>query len=49
MYTTTKRLFNSTNTVIVAAKRTPIGSFMGMFKDLSAPQLGTIAAKAAIA
>ncbi len=49
MYTPAKRLFNSTNTVIVAAKRTPIGSFMGMFKDFTAPQLGTVAAKAAIA
>jgi len=49
MFTSTKRLFHSTNTVIVAAKRTPVGSFMGIFKDLSAPHLGTVAAKAAIA
>ncbi|MFC4637435.1 acetyl-CoA C-acetyltransferase [Deinococcus hohokamensis] len=32
--------------VIVAAKRTPIGSFMGSLKDVSAAQLGIAAAKA---
>ncbi|MFC4426055.1 acetyl-CoA C-acetyltransferase [Deinococcus navajonensis] len=32
--------------VIVAAKRTPIGSFMGSLKDVSAAQLGITAAKA---
>ena len=31
--------------VIVAAKRTPIGSFMGSFKDVSAADLGIAAAK----
>lgn len=43
------RLLHTTNTVIVGVKRTPIGSFMGMFKDLSAPHLGSIAARAALA
>ena len=36
------------NVVIVAAKRTPIGSFMGGLKDLSAPTLGKAAAQGAI-
>jgi len=35
--------------VIVSAARTPIGSFGGAFASLSAVELGTIAAKAAIA
>ncbi|WP_309572577.1 acetyl-CoA C-acetyltransferase [Deinococcus sp.] len=34
--------------VIVAARRTPIGSFMGSLKDVSAVQLGVAAAKAAL-
>ncbi|MBM4358199.1 MAG: acetyl-CoA C-acyltransferase [Deltaproteobacteria bacterium] len=34
---------------IVAAKRTPIGSFLGPFASLSAPQLGAIAIRAALA
>lgn len=34
---------------IYAAKRTPIGSFMGSLSTLPSPQLGAIAAKAAIA
>jgi len=34
--------------VIVAAKRTPIGAFQGVLAPLSAPQLGSAAAKAAI-
>lgn len=33
---------------IVSAVRTPIGSFGGMLKDFSAPQLGAIAIKAAV-
>ena len=37
------------NTVIVGVKRTPIGSFMGSLKDLSATHLGTVAARAALA
>ena len=34
--------------VIVSAKRTPIGSFLGKFSDISAPQLGATAIRAAI-
>ncbi|KAF8332781.1 thiolase [Cantharellus anzutake] len=41
--------FSSPNeTVIVSAVRTPVGSFQGVLKDFSAPELGTIAAKGAI-
>ena len=43
--TVSKKMFG---TVIVGAKRTPIGSFMGSLKDLSAPHLGTVAARAAL-
>ena len=43
------RILNTTNTVIVAGKRTAIGSFMGSLKNLSAPHLGTVAARAALA
>lgn len=35
--------------VIVAARRTAMGSFLGMFKDVSAVELGVAAAKAVIA
>ncbi|CAK8991517.1 Acetyl-CoA acetyltransferase A, partial [Durusdinium trenchii] len=35
--------------VIVGAKRTPIGTFMGGLASLSAPQLGVVAAKGAVA
>ena len=31
--------------VVVGAARTPIGSFQGSLKDISAPQLGAIALK----
>ncbi len=34
--------------VIICAKRTPIGNFGGVFKDISAVQLGVIAAKAVL-
>jgi acetyl-CoA C-acetyltransferase len=34
--------------VIVGAKRTPIGSFMGALQDMNAPHLGTAAARAAL-
>jgi acetyl-CoA C-acetyltransferase len=34
---------------IVAAKRTPIGSFLGALSSLSAPQLGAHAIAAAVA
>eukprot|EP00352_Strombidinopsis_acuminata_P002792 CAMPEP_0176397792 /NCGR_PEP_ID=MMETSP0126-20121128/45409_1 /TAXON_ID=141414 ORGANISM="Strombidinopsis acuminatum, Strain SPMC142" /NCGR_SAMPLE_ID=MMETSP0126 /ASSEMBLY_ACC=CAM_ASM_000229 /LENGTH=396 /DNA_ID=CAMNT_0017772317 /DNA_START=61 /DNA_END=1251 /DNA_ORIENTATION=- len=40
---------HSRNVVIVGAKRTPIGSFMGMLSNLNASHLGTCAAKAALA
>ncbi len=35
--------------VIIAAARTPIGGFQGDFKDLAAPNLGAVAAKAVLA
>ena len=45
-----KRMFSTGNsTVIVGAKRTPIGSFMGSISALSAPHLGTVAASGALA
>ncbi|ASN80385.1 acetyl-CoA C-acetyltransferase [Deinococcus ficus] len=37
-----------TKLVIVAAKRTPIGSFLGSLKDVSAAQLGVTAARAVL-
>jgi len=37
-----------TKTVIVAAKRTPIGSFQGSLSNTTAPQLGSVAIKSAI-
>lgn len=36
------------STVILSAKRTPIGAYMGAFSTLSAPQLGAVAIKAAV-
>lgn len=39
---------NSDEIVIVAAKRTPIGSFLGELSSLSAPELGAVAHRAAI-
>jgi acetyl-CoA C-acetyltransferase len=36
------------NVVIVSARRTPIGAFQGALAAVTAPQLGTAAAKAAI-
>ena len=33
---------------IVAAKRTPIGRFQGVFKDMTGPKLGAVAIKAAV-
>jgi len=36
------------NVVIVSAKRTPIGAFQGILTPVTAPQLGSAAAKAAI-
>ena len=47
-----KRMFSSAmsgkSVVIVAAKRTPIGGFMGQFKGMPASQLGSAAAVGAI-
>jgi acetyl-CoA C-acetyltransferase len=43
-----KRMFAQRNVVIVAAKRTPIGTFMGGLSNLTGPQLSTIATKATI-
>lgn len=40
---------NTREVYVLAAMRTPIGSFGGALKDLSAPKLGGIAIKAAIA
>ena len=40
---------NSDPVVILAARRTPVGAFQGAFAALSAPQLGSVAIKAAIA
>lgn len=34
--------------VIVSAIRTPVGSFQGYFKDITAPELGAVAIKAAV-
>jgi acetyl-CoA C-acetyltransferase len=39
---------NADPIVIAAAARTPIGGFQGEFKDLAAPTLGAVAAKAAL-
>src|SRR5215212_10872376 len=36
------------NVVIVSARRTPIGAFLGALAPVTAPQLGSAAAKAAI-
>src|SRR5215467_10460312 len=36
------------NVVIVSAKRTPIGAFQGVLSPVTAPRLGTAAARAAI-
>ena len=38
-----------TNAVILSACRTPIGSFGGVFKDLSAPDLGAVVIREALA
>ena len=45
----TKRAFAKRNVVIVAAKRTPIGTFMGGLSNFTGPQLGTFATKGALA
>jgi acetyl-CoA C-acetyltransferase len=43
-----RRLFYMREVVIVSAVRTPIGAFGGCFKNVSAVELGTVAAKEAI-
>ena len=45
----TKRLFSRRNVVLVAGKRTPIGTFMGGLSNMTGPQLGTIATKGVLA
>jgi acetyl-CoA C-acetyltransferase len=42
-------MFETDPIVIVGAARTPIGAFQGDFKDLTAPELGTVAIRAAVA
>ena len=47
--TVSKRLFSTGHsTVIVGAKRTPIGTFMGSISNMSAPHLGQVAAQGAL-
>lgn len=48
IYQQSKRLFANRNVVIVAAKRTPIGTFCGGFANIPGPQLGVTATKAAL-
>ena len=49
---TSKRMFASgfggRSVVIVGAKRTPIGSFMGKLKNIKATELGSYAIRGAI-
>jgi len=40
---------NSDPVVILAARRTPVGAFQGAFATVTAPQLGSVAIKAALA
>jgi acetyl-CoA C-acetyltransferase len=40
---------NSDPVVILAARRTPVGAFQGAFASVTAPQLGSVAIKAALA
>ena len=40
---------NSDPIVILSARRTPVGAFQGVFATVTAPQLGSVAIKAAIA
>lgn len=44
-----KRMFAKRNVVIVGAKRTPIGTFMGGLANYTGPHLGEIATKGALA
>ncbi len=43
-----KRMFSTKNVVIVGAKRTMVGCFMGGLQNFTSPQLGTFATKAAL-
>lgn len=43
-----RKFFSSTNVVIVAGKRTPIGSFMGQLSNYQATHLGIVATRAAL-
>ncbi len=40
---------NTDPVVILAARRTPVGAFQGVFAGVTAPQLGAVAIKAALA
>jgi len=40
---------SSDSVVILAARRTPVGAFQGVFSSVAAPQLGAVAIKAAVA
>ena len=44
----TKKDMKISSVYIVAAKRTPIGSFLGKLSNFSAPQLGGFAIKGAL-
>lgn len=48
MYLYGNRLYMQKEVFIISAVRTPIGSFGGKLKDVSAPQLGAAAIKAAV-
>ncbi len=43
------RLMNQDPVVILGARRTPVGAFQGVFAGVTAPQLGSVAIKAALA
>lgn len=44
-----KRFFSGRNVVIVGAKRTPVGSFMGSLSNFTGPHLGMVAVRGALA
>lgn len=46
---TQRKFFSKKSVVIVGAKRTPVGTFMGGLSNFTAPHLGTIAASGALA
>src|SRR5208283_5727127 len=43
------RHMNQDPVVILGARRTPVGAFQGVFAGVTAPQLGSVAIKAALA